>query len=102
MKSNLAILCIIIPFLTACTTSEQNKAGDDVNTTSPRETGWELAKEMILEGKVETLTQFHDLKVILELKDGGQVITTEPALDDIVKVLEQCGAKCSDTSIISE
>ena len=57
---------------------------------------------MILEGKVETLTQFHDLKVILELKDGGQVITTEPALDDIVKVLEQCGAKCSDTSIISE
>ena len=102
MKSNLAILCTIILFLTACTAPKSNKTGDELNLTSPQETGWELAKEMILAGKVETLTQFHDLKVILELKDGSQFTTTEPALDDIVKVVEQCGAKCSDTSIITE
>ena len=102
MKSSVAILCILMLSLTACTTPESNKTGDDVNTASPQETSWELAKEMILAGQVETLTQFHDLKVILELKDGSQFITTEPALDDIVKLVEQCGARCSETSIITE
>ena len=102
MKSSVAILCVITLFVAACTPAESNKTGNELNTPSPQEIRWELAKEMILEGNVETLTQFHDLNVILELKDGSQLITTEPALDDVVKVVEQCGAKCSDTSIISE
>jgi uncharacterized protein YceK len=105
MKSIVIILWVLLSLvLSACTsnTSEANKTGEEVNLTIPQETDWEQAKEWILAGKVETLTQAHNLTVILVLKDGSQFTTKEPVLDEIFKVVEQCSAKCSEITIATE
>lgn len=57
---------------------------------------WEEAQNLILEGGVSQVTQLHDLTVILDLKDGTTVKTTEPAIDEVFKVIDQCGDPCSD------
>jgi hypothetical protein len=94
MKSKLAIICMIVLLLTSCASSK--------STSTTEEIGWDKAKEMILTGAVETLSQTHDRKVMLDLKDGSRFTTTEPTLDDIFKVVEQCGKKCSNISMITE
>jgi len=104
MKSIVVILCIFLSFVSACTskTSEPNKTAEQIHLTVPQETEWEQAKELLLAGKVETLTQAHDRTVILTLKDGSQFTTKEPALDDIFRLVEQCGAKCAEIMIATE
>ena len=57
---------------------------------------WEDAQNLILEGRVSQVTQLHNLTVILDLKDGSTVKTIEPAIDDVFKVIQQCGDKCAD------
>jgi hypothetical protein len=104
MKCLNLILGIMVAFLSACTSNsvEANKIGEQVNLTVPRETKWEQAKELILAGNVETLTQSHDRTVILVLKDGSQLTTKGPVLDDIFRLVEQCGTKCSEIMIATE
>lgn len=102
MKCTAVILCMLFLLLTGCTTPAPNKAEQEVNLTIPQETGWDMAKEMILAGKVKTITQSHDLKVILDLKDGSQFTTTEPAIDEVFRVVEQCGAKCENIGLMTE
>lgn len=102
MKSTTVILYILLLLLTACAAPAPTKAEEEVNLTSPQETTWEQAKEMILAGKVKTLVQSHNLKVELELKDGSQFTVTEPALDDVFRVVEQCGARCADIVLMTE
>jgi len=103
MKSVVIILSLLT-LLIACTskTSEANQPGAEINSTAPQETEWEQAKELLLAGKVESLTQAHDRTVILTLKDGSQFTTKEPTLDEIFKRVEQCGAKCSEITIATE
>ncbi|HZD57207.1 MAG TPA: hypothetical protein VE136_10815 [Anaerolineales bacterium] len=57
---------------------------------------WQEARDLILEGRVSQVTQLHDLTVTLDLKDGSTVKTTEPAIDEVFKVIDQCGDPCSD------
>lgn len=57
---------------------------------------WEEAQNLILEGRVSQITQLHNLTVVLNLKDGSTVKTIEQAIDDVFKVIDQCGDKCSD------
>jgi hypothetical protein len=102
MKSIVGILCLLFLLLTACEAPAPGKPEKEVNLTIPQETTWEQAKEMILAGKVRTITQFHDLKVILDLKDGSQLTITEPAIDEVFRVVEQCGAKCENMGLITE
>ena len=104
MKCFYLILGVMVAFLSACSSNsaEPNKAAEQTNLTVPQETKWEQAKELILARKVETLTQSHDRTVILTLKDGSQFTTKEPVLDDIFRLVEQCGAKCSEIMIATE
>lgn len=104
MKCFSLILCIMVAFLSACTSNsaEPNELAEQVNMTVPEEIEWEQAKEMILAGKVKTLTQAHDHTVILTLKDGSQFTAKEPVLDDIFRLVEQCGAKCAEVMIATE
>ena len=104
MKSLHLFLGIMVAFLSACTSNSvgPNKARERFNLTMPQEADWERAKELILDGKVETLAQAHDRSVILTLKDGSQFTTKEPALDEIFRLVKQCGAKCSEIMIATE
>lgn len=63
---------------------------------------WEEARSIILNGEVAQVFQLHSLEVKLTLKNGNKLSTTEPAIDDIFKVIEECGEKCADISVATE
>lgn len=63
---------------------------------------WEQSKLLILNGQVESIAQFHDLTVVLTLKDGRTILTKEPAIDDVFKLIEQCGQQCADIVQITQ
>jgi hypothetical protein len=69
---------------------------------TPTRVSWEEAKALILGGQVRAVAQSHSLEVALTLKDGRQLITTEPEIDAIFRVIEECGEKCADISVATE
>ncbi len=66
------------------------------------EVTWEQALAMIMNGEVSKATQTHDLKVFLTLKDGRTLVTVEPAIDDVMKVIQTCGEMCKDIVVATE
>ncbi len=63
---------------------------------------WDQAVAMLQNGEVAKVTQSQSLKVILSLKDGRSLNTTEPSFDDVVKVIAACGDKCKDIVVTNE
>ncbi len=63
---------------------------------------WEQAVSMILNGEVTQVMQTHDLKAYLTLKDGRTLVTTQPGIDEVIKVIEKCGDKCKNIRIATE
>jgi hypothetical protein len=63
---------------------------------------WNNAIAMIMNGEVSQVAQAHDLTVTLTLKDGRTLTTIEPAIDEVIRTVEACGAPCSDILIATE
>lgn len=63
---------------------------------------WEQAVAMILNGEVTQVMQTHDLKVYLTLKDGRTLFSIEPAIDDVMRIIESCGDPCKAIMIATE
>lgn len=63
---------------------------------------WEQAVGLLNAGQVSRVTQRHDLAVTLALKDGRTLQTVEPEIDAVLKVIDACGAPCSDIRIATE
>lgn len=63
---------------------------------------WSQAVAMILNGEVAKVMQTHSLQVTIVLKDGRSFITYEPAIDEVIRVIESCGEKCADILIATE
>ena len=63
---------------------------------------WEQAVSMIMYGEVAQVMQTHELKVTLMLKDGRSFTAIEPQIDDVLKVIEQCGDACKDIAVATE
>jgi hypothetical protein len=42
------------------------------------------------------------LEVTLELKDGRQLVTTEPEIDAVFDVVDACGEPCADIIMVTE
>ena len=63
---------------------------------------WEQAQDVLLKGQVTKLVQTHDLKVYLTLKDGRTLVSVEPAIDEVIKVIEKCGENCKNIQIATE
>ena len=77
--------------------------GQDINPTNQNLTvSWKQAKKMVSSGDVKCVNQYESLLVLLELKDGRKVETTEPHIDDIFKIIRKCGSKCKDIVLITE
>jgi hypothetical protein len=66
------------------------------------EVPWLEAEEMILNGEVQQVTQLHSLEVTLYLWDGREVVTMEPKIDEVFRVIERCGEPCSDIVMATE
>ncbi len=63
---------------------------------------WEMAADLIRNGLVTSVFQTHALDVTLELKDGRSLHTIESQIDDVFKVIDQCGDICQDITMITE
>jgi len=63
---------------------------------------WSDAVALVVGGKVERVVQLHSLKVTLYLKDGGRRVTIEPSIDEVFKVIQECGEPCADILLITE
>jgi len=53
-------------------------------------------------GLVTKVMQTHDMKVYVTLEDGRTFVTVEPAIDDIIRLIEECGELCQDIKIATE
>ena len=63
---------------------------------------WSKAEETILSGDVLHITQTKALEIYLLLKDGRMLVSTEPVLDEVMRVKEACGDKCSHVVMTNE
>ena len=63
---------------------------------------WDEAREIILSGGVEQVFQLHSRQVTLYLEDGRRLVTVEPEIDAVFKVVEECGDPCADVILATE
>jgi inhibitor of cysteine peptidase len=68
----------------------------------PSRIEWQEARELILSGRVEQVVQLHSLEVRLYLEDGRTLVTTEPSIDDVFDVVDECGEPCVDMILATE
>jgi|GEM_PF-1054586 len=66
------------------------------------EVKWEQVKEIVFSGQVVQVSQTHALKVTITLKDGRKLVTVEPGIDEIIKLVRECGELCKDIRIATE
>jgi hypothetical protein len=64
--------------------------------------GWEQAVALINNSEVSKVVQAHDLKVTITLKDGRTLTATEPAIDQVLQVIQACGDPCKDIQVATE
>ena len=76
--------------------------GGGLETPQDRTVSWEEAVEILNSGEVVAVAQLHSLEVILELKDGSMIATTEPNIDDIFHEVERCGSPCQGIVLATE
>jgi hypothetical protein len=72
-------------------------ATDEANRIS-----WEEARQLILSGAVEFVFQAHSLEVQLTLSDRRRYITTEPSIDEVFRVIGECGSPCMNIGLATE
>jgi hypothetical protein len=66
------------------------------------EVQWSQVKDIVFSGQVVNIGQTHDLNVTITLKDGRMFKTVEPAIDDILKLVQACGDLCKDIKVATE
>ncbi|GAA4641635.1 hypothetical protein GCM10023115_01090 [Pontixanthobacter gangjinensis] len=95
MKLGITTLASVV-LLSACVTNETPADPE------PAEISWTEAVEYINSGGVETAMQTHSLFVYLQMKDGREFTTTEPNIDEVFRVIRNCGEPCADIARITE
>jgi hypothetical protein len=80
-------------------TLDVDNAPQEAPTT---EISWDEARELILAGDVAQVTQLHSLQVTLGMKDGRQLVTIEPQIDDVFDVVQECGDPCAEMILATE
>ncbi|MCL5093837.1 MAG: hypothetical protein M1355_01790 [Patescibacteria group bacterium] len=96
----LAIAFIAISYFFYLLVSKVNR--DVIQSTGKRQISWGEAVNKINNGEVKSIIQTHNLEVTLILKDGQGLITVESAIDNVFKVIQDCGQKCQDISLATE
>jgi inhibitor of cysteine peptidase len=79
-----------------------NVLGTAYPALSGEEISWAEAEALILSGVVVQAVQLHSLQVTLTLNDGRQVVTLEPSIDELFRVIEACGAPCAAIAVATE
>lgn len=91
---------------TTVPTAAASPAATDTTVAQPmpalQDISWQTAQEMILGGQVTAVSQAHSLQVSLTLRDGRVLHTVEPQIDEVIRVVNQCGEACRDITIATE
>ncbi len=69
---------------------------------TPVPADWPTVQSFMQSGQVTQVIQSSSLTLIVTLIDGRQFTTTEPAFDDVVKFIQQCGAQCKNIQVINQ
>lgn len=104
IKINLIILiCVLLALAGFAIVKNLNPSSEPHPSTSwPDEVDWPTAIEILNSGQVAEVFQSHNLEVVLTLKDGTQIRTMEPAIDEIFKEVELCGKACARLILSTE
>ena len=76
--------------------------GDTTPTPYPDEIAWEQVADLLATGEVDTVFQNHARDVTFQMKDGSQITTVEPGLDDIFRLVDECGDPCEGLALATE
>lgn len=63
---------------------------------------WAEAEAIILSGEVVYAIQSHSLEVVLTLRDGRIIVSVEPTIDEVFRVVDRCGDPCAGISLATE
>lgn len=74
---------------------------DSIEVGSDNTVSWEDAVKIITLGKVETVSQKHNLEVSITMANGTRYRTTEPKIDEVIQVIERVG-KRDEIAIMTE
>jgi len=66
------------------------------------EINWFQVSGMVLNGEVAKVMQTHDKKVYLTLKDGRTVFIIQAEMDQIMRLIKQCGEPCRNIEVTTE
>ena len=85
-------------------TNENSLIPSEVYVTKAvnEEISWAGAEWLVTNCRVESVGQTHARAVIIELKNGDRLKTTEPSLDDIVNIARAAEEKCGEIEIATE
>jgi hypothetical protein len=98
-----AILVLFIIFFIVMPKVRQERAQvNNITHTRKENISWDAAKIILNNGEVKQIFQSHQLDVILTLKNGAELHTEEPKIDDIFKEVEKCGEICKDIILATE
>jgi hypothetical protein len=67
-----------------------------------KEISLQTTQEMISDGQVTSVSQSHSLQVSLALTDGRVLHTVEPQIDEVLRVVNQCGERCRGVVVVTE
>ena len=76
--------------------------GDPTPTPYPGEIAWQDVPDLLSTGEVESVFQTHALAVTFHMRDGSEIETTEPEIDDIFRLVDECGDPCADLMLATE
>ena len=119
LKKRLIIIVIVLVFIVAIglifanfkkkssTSPSQNNLPSSNDLTNLTTSGnakvdWDRAISILRSGEVEEISQFHNLVVILNMRNGDQITTNEPNIDEIIIQIELCGETCKNIIISTE
>lgn len=66
------------------------------------EIDWAQVSDLLAAGEAAEVLQTSSLKIVITTKDGRSLFAQQPQANEILKLIESCGANCADIKIKSE
>ena len=80
----------LVLMLTSC---EEGLDLGSIEVGADNTVSWEDAVKIVTHGKVETVFQKHNLDVSITMTNGTRYRTTEPRIDEVMRVIDAAGKK---------
>ena len=96
------VIVLVLGAALALGACDDDDGGEPTPTPYPSEIAWEDVPDLLSPGEVETVFQTHALAVTFRMKDRSNIGTTEPGIDAIFRLVDECGDPCADLMLATE